>query len=263
MNRTKINLTSFLYPLLFLIFILLFWEFLIIYFKIPKYFLPSPSNVLNAFILNIKTFLIATLVTLSITFLAITLSIISGVLIAIGVFQYKILDKTISPYIVILQTTPIVSIIPLLIIWFKSNTFITLVICAWIACIFPIISNTLIGLKSTDKSLIKIFRIYGASQTFMLKKLYIPSALPYFLSGLKISGALALIGGISAEFIAGTGGRASGIAYILLMAGYNLETDKLFAALFIITVLGIFIYSLFNFISYLLLKQWHDSSTNF
>ncbi|BBH52523.1 hypothetical protein JCM31447_09640 [Fluviispira sanaruensis] len=70
---------------------------------------------------------------------------------------------------------------------------------------------------------------------------------------------MALIGGISAEFIAGTGGKASGIAYILLMAGYNLETDKLFAALFIITTLGILIYSLFHFISYLLLRNWHDS----
>ncbi len=259
MTKIKPNISSIIYPLIFLIIIFTFWQSIIILFHIPKYFLPTPLDVFVALITNLKTFIFATMITLSITFLAIFLSILSGVFIAISVFQYKILDKAISPYIVILQTTPIVSIIPLLIIWFKSNTFLTLVICAWIACIFPIISTTLSGLKSTDKSLIKIFKIYGASNTFILKKLFIPSALPAFLNGLKISGALALIGGISAEFIAGTGGKASGIAYILLMAGYNLETDKLFAALFIITTLGILIYSLFHFISYLLLRNWHDS----
>ncbi|WP_186645903.1 ABC transporter permease [Fluviispira vulneris] len=259
MSKIKSKISSIIYPFIFLIVIFICWQSIIIIFHIPKYFLPAPLDVFIALIIYLKTFVYATLITLSVTFLAIFLSILSGVFIAISVFQFKSLDKAISPFIVILQTTPIVSIIPLLIIWFKSNTFLTLVICAWIACIFPIISSTLSGLKSTDNSLIKIFKIYGASNTFILKKLFIPSALPSFLNGLKISGALALIGGISAEFIAGTGGKASGIAYILLMAGYNLETDKLFAALFIITALGVVIYSLFHFISYLLLRKWHES----
>ena len=101
-----------------------------------------------------------------------------------------------------------------------------------------------------------IFNIYKASKRQKLFKLYIPSAFPFFLNGLQISSALALIGCVSAEFIAGTGGRNSGIAYQLLMAGYNLQTDKLFAALFVITLLGILIHFIFTLIKKVGLKNY-------
>jgi NitT/TauT family transport system permease protein len=104
------------------------------------------------------------------------------------------------------------------------------------------------GLKQTDKSLAMIFQLYGASRWKKLLKLDLPSALPYFLNGLQISSALALIGFISADFIAGSGGRNSGIAYELLMAGYNLQTDILFAALFVITGLGLILHFLFGWV---------------
>ena len=90
--------------------------------------------------------------------------------------------------------------------------------------------------------------------------LRLPSALPYFLGGLRISGGLALIGAVVAEFVAGTGGSKSGIAYQILIASYNLQIPRMFAALLLVTGLGIAIFATLSFISNALLKDWHESA---
>ena len=127
---------------------------------------------------------------------------------------------------------------------------------------FPIISNTTLGLNSVDKNLSDMFKLYGASPWQTLIYLRFPSALPYFLGGLRISGGLALIGAVVAEFVAGTGGSRSGIAYQILMSSYNLQIPRMFAALFLTTGLGIAIFLLFTVLSDSLLKDWHESVTN-
>ena len=248
--------SSFLFPILFIIFITILWELLVLFLKIPTYLLPRPSEIFFALIQYKYDFFRAALVTFSITLSAIFISAFLGSVISFIIFFNKIIEKSISPFLIILQITPIISIIPLLIIWFKSNTVITLIFCSCICSIFPIISSMTAGLKNTDKSLNMIFNIYKASKRQKLFKLYLPSALPFFLNGLQISSALALIGCVSSEFIAGTGGRNSGIAYQLLMAGYNLQTDKLFAALLVITLLGIFIHLIFMLIKKVGLKNY-------
>ncbi|NER08556.1 MAG: ABC transporter permease subunit, partial [Okeania sp. SIO3C4] len=174
--------------------------------------------------------------------------------------QNKLIERSLFPYAVILQTTPIVAIAPLIIIWLKNNTFAALIFCAWIVAFFPIISNTTLGLNSVDKNLSDMFKLYGASRWQTLIYLRFPSALPYFLGGLKISGGLALIGAVVAEFVAGTGGTRSGIAYQILISSYKLEIPRMFAALFLTTGLGIVIFVLFTVLSDFILKDWHESS---
>ncbi|NEP03811.1 MAG: ABC transporter permease, partial [Okeania sp. SIO4D6] len=195
-----------------------------------------------------------------ITVVALVVAVVSGVLISMLFAQNKLIERSLFPYAVILQTTPIVAIAPLIIIWFKNNTFAALIFCAWIVAFFPIISNTTLGLNSVDKNLSDMFKLYGASRWQTLIYLRFPSALPYFLGGLKISGGLALIGAIVAEFVAGTGGTRSGIAYQILISSYNLEIPRMFAALFLTTGLGIVIFVLFTVLSDFLLKDWHESS---
>lgn len=243
-------------PILFSLLVLVSWQILVVFFKIPTYLLPKPTEIILSLYQYKYDFLRGALLTFSITLVAIVISAITGCFISILIYFSKTIDKAISPFLIILQVMPIIAIIPLLIIWFKSNTTITLVICAWICSIFPIISSMTAGLNQTDKSLLMIFDIYQTSKIQKIFKLYFPSALPFFLNGLQISSALALIGSVSAEFIAGTGGRNSGVAYLLLMAGYNLQTAKLFAALFVITFLGIFIHFLFKFLKVILLKNY-------
>jgi NitT/TauT family transport system permease protein len=133
-------------------------------------------------------------------------------------------------------------------------------ICAWIVAFFPILSNTTLGLKSTDHNLRDLFTIYGASRWQRLVLLKLPSALPYFLGGLRIAGGLALIGAIVAEYVVGTGGAGSGLAFRILEASYRLNIPRMFAALLLIGVVGVAIYALTALMSQLLLRRWHESA---
>jgi len=160
---------------------------------------------------------------------------------------------------VILQVTPIVAIAPLIIIWVR-DTATALLICAWIVSFFPIVSNTTLGLNSTDHNLLNLLELYGASRRQVFWYLRLPSALPYFLGGLRISGGLALIGAVVAEFVAGSGGIQSGLAYRILESGYQLNIPRMFAALFMITGTGILIFVVLTLVNHFALRRWHESA---
>jgi NitT/TauT family transport system permease protein len=147
----------------------------------------------------------------------------------------------------------------LIIIWVREP-FLALLVCAWIVAFFPIVSNTTVGLNSADRNLLALFRLYGASPTQTLLYLRLPTALPYFLAGLRISGGLALIGAVVAEFVAGTGGAETGLAFRILEAGYRLAIPRLFAALFLLSLTGIVIYLLLDLLSRRVLRHWHESA---
>ena len=159
----------------------------------------------------------------------------------------------------VLQVTPVVAIAPLIIIWVKTP-FLALLVCAWIVAFFPIVSNTTVGLNSADRNLLALFRLYGASPGQILHYLRIPTALPYFLAGLRISGGLALIGAVVAEFVLGTGGTETGLASRIIEANLRLMVPRMFAALLLLSLTGIAIYALLDLLSRLLLRRWHESA---
>ena len=125
---------------------------------------------------------------------------------------------------------------------------------------FPILANTTLGLKSANHNLQDLFSIYRANRWQRLIHLQLPSALPYFLGGLKIAGGLALIGAVVAEYVAGTGGVGSGLAFRILEAGYRLQIPRMFAALFLIALTGVVIYATTSLIAHLALRKWHESA---
>jgi len=127
---------------------------------------------------------------------------------------------------------------------------------------FPILSNTILGLNSADHNLINLFQLYRASRWQTLRYLRLPAALPYFLAGLRISGGLALIGAVVAEFVAGSGGTASGLAFRILEAGYQLRIPRMFAALVLVSLSGIVIFLILSLVSHLLLRRWHESAVS-
>ncbi|MBF2034233.1 MAG: ABC transporter permease [Leptolyngbyaceae cyanobacterium T60_A2020_046] len=236
------------------------WEAAVRIFEMPAYLLPGPLLVLQTLIAEWPQLFPSLLVTLQITVVAFIAATVSGLLIAIVFTQSKWIERSFFPYAVILQTTPIVAIAPLIIIWLKNSTFAALVVCAWIVAFFPIVSNTTLGLNSADHTLKNLFHLYGASRWQTLWYLRLPSALPYFLGGLRISGGLALIGAVVAEFVAGTGGARSGLAYQILMSSYNLQIPRMFAALALTTVLGVLIFVGLTVVSDRLLRHWHESA---
>lgn len=236
------------------------WEAGVRLFQLPPYLLPGPLLVLQTLIKDWPELFASLLITLKITVVAFVAAAASGLVIAVLFAQSRWIERSFFPYAVILQTTPIVAIAPLIIIWFKSNTFAALVVCAWLVALFPIIANTTLGLNSADHSLQDLFNLYGASRWQTLWHLRLPSAMPYFLSGLRISGGLSLIGAVVAEFVAGTGGARSGLAYQILMSSYNLQIPRMFAALLLTTGLGVLIFVLLSLLSEHLLRQWHESA---
>jgi NitT/TauT family transport system permease protein len=253
------NPARILAPLIVGAILLLAWEVTVRIEEIPSYILPGPILIAETLWRDGPSLLGSLAVTLRITLAALIAAVVLGGAIAVMFAQWRFLEISFFPYAVILQVTPIVSIAPLIIIW-VNDTFASLLICAWIVAFFPIVANTTLGLNSADRNLIALFNLYGASRWQALRFLRLPSALPLFLAGVRISGGLALIGAVVAEFVAGTGGSATGLASRILEAGYRLEIPRLFAALFLLSLTGIVIFAALSWLSNALLKRWHESA---
>jgi NitT/TauT family transport system permease protein len=255
---TRYKLARFVAPVLVGIVLLLLWHGIVVTYNVPKYLVPSPLVVAGAMVEDWGLLSTSLIVTLKITFLAFAAAVTLGVLVAFMFVQSRIVEMSLFPYAVLLQVTPVVAIAPLIIIWVKDPTA-SLVFCATIVALFPIISNTILGLRSVNPGLVNLFRMNKATRWQTLVRLRIPSALPYFFGGLRISSGLSLIGAVVAEFVAGTGGTGAGLAYQILQAGYQLNIPRLFAALVLITGTGVLLFLLMVFLSRLALGGWHES----
>ena len=238
---------------------LLVWDLTVRIGGIPHYILPGPGLVLSTLVQDWAILFDALLVTVQITLMALAVAVIGGVGLAILFAQNRWVEMSFYPYAVILQVTPVIAIAPLIFIYVDSR-IAGLLICAWIVAFFPVLSNTTLGLRSADHNLQDVFSVYGATRWQRLRHLQIPSALPYFLGGLRIAGGLSLIGAVVAEYVAGTGGIGSGLAFRILEAGYRLNIPRMFAALLLIAATGVVIFAGLSLLSHLLLRKWHESA---
>lgn len=246
-------------PAILLVVSIWLWDRLVVWNGIPHYVVPRPGLVLSTLASDWAILVSALGVTLTTTVLALAIAVAGGVGIAVLFAMSRLVKMSLFPYAVVLQVTPIVAIAPLIFIYVDSR-LAGLLICAWIVAFFPILSNTTLGLNSVDHNLRDLFRIHGASRRQQLFLLMVPSALPYFLGGLRIAGGLALIGAIVAEYVAGTGGVGTGLASTILEAGYRLNIPRMFAALLLIAATGVLIFAALSLLSHLLLHRWHDSA---
>jgi NitT/TauT family transport system permease protein len=252
------NFQKVFYPLLVAVLLIGLWHGSVVAFKIPPFLVPSPFLVLETLVKDWTLLSGALVNTLKITIFAFVCAVVLGTLIAFLFVQSRTIETALFPYAVLLQVMPIVAIAPLIIIWVKSPT-ISLVVCATIVALFPIISNTTLGLRSVNPGLASYFKMNRASRTQTLFRLRIPSALPYFFGGLRISSGLALIGAVVAEFVAGTGGTGTGLAYQILYSGYQLNIPRMFAALLLITLTGVLLFVVMAMLSRWALGGWHES----
>ena len=246
-------------PLMVAVALLLLWEGAVRVFEVPVFLVPAPSVIWTTLLADWPLLAASLWFTLGITALALLAATVLGVTLAFLFVQNRLIELSLFPYAVLLQVTPIVAIAPLIVIW-VDNSLIALTLCATIVALFPIISNTVFGLRSIDPGLRDLFALHHASRWQVLWRLRVPSALPAFFSGLRIATGLALIGAVVAEFVAGTGGTQGGLAYQILQAGLQLNIPRLFAALFLITASGVVLFALMTLISKLALKRWHDSA---
>ena len=245
-------------PTLAIIIALGIWEGLVRYYQIPHYLIPAPSLVAETLIKDGPSLLTSLWFTVKLTLISLACAIIGGVLLGMVFALSRPVEMAFFPFAVILQVTPVIAIAPLILIYVR-DTFSALLICAWIVAFFPILSNTVIGLRSADHNLRDLFKLYRASPWQRLRYLLAPSALPYFMAALKIAGGLSLIGAVVAEFVAGTAGQSTGLASRILESSFRNEIPRMFAALLLVSLLGIVIFLVTSWLSRLVLGRWHES----
>ena len=249
-----------LVPVLIGVAFLVGWELLVRYLGIRPFVLPAPSVIFDALTSDFATLMASLWITLRVTIAAFLVALVVGIAFAILFTQARLFEVSLFPYAVVLQVTPIVAIAPLVLIWVGlDHVERAVLILATIVAFFPILSNTTLGLKSVDHNLQNLLDLYRVSRWQRLKELQFPSALPFLLGGMKISGGLALIGAVVAEFTAGSG-SGTGLAWRILESGNRLNIPRMFAALLLLSLLGIIIFFSLSALEYLMLRKWHESA---
>lgn len=231
------------------------WHFIAVSFQLPSALLPRPLAVADAAWANRLTLTKAFFS----TGLAATAGLISaiavGCLIAVIFSQSRRIRMAFFPYVIFLQTVPIVAIAPLLIIW-SGYQFRTVVIVTVIVCLFPIVNSVTAGLTAIDKQWSDLFTLYGASRGKRLARLQMPAAVPFLILGAKTSGGLAVIGAIVAEFFVGSGTEYDGLGTLMTHWQGFMKTDALVAAVFASTFLGLLLFGTAELVSATLLRRW-------
>ena len=249
---------SILAPLLTLGLLLILWEAAVRAANIPVYVVPAPSLVLATLVADASLLFGSLLVTLAITCEAFLLAAVGGIVLGVVYNLWRPVERSLYPFAVVLQVTPIVAVAPLLLIYLPQP--LAVLACAWIVAFFPVLANTTLGLNSVDHNLLALFELYKASRWQVLWYLKLPAALPQMLAGLRIAGGLSLIGAVVAEIAAGSAGAGSGLAYRIAESGYRLNIPRMFAALLLLSIAGVAIYFLLAGLSHLVLRRWHESA---
>ncbi len=252
------RIRSILSPLYTLGFLLVLWEAGVRFWGVPSYVVPAPSLVIATLAADAGLLFGSLLVTLGITFEAFVLAALGGIALGIVFNLWRKVERSLYPFAVVLQVTPIVAIAPLLLIYLPQP--LAVLACAWIVAFFPVLANTTLGLSSVDHNLLALFALYNASRWQLLWHLKLPAALPQILAGLRIAGGLSLIGAVVAEIAAGSAGAGSGLAYRIAESGYRLNIPRMFAALLLLSVAGVAIYFALAGLSHLALRRWHESA---
>lgn len=235
------------------------WEAFVRWREVPAYIVPAPSVIVETLAAEWPTLGPAWLVTLRTMGVALAAAVLGGVTLAVLFSLSPAVELSLFPYAVILQVTPLVAIAPLLTVW-TDQTWLVLILCAWIVAFFPILANTTVGLRSADPGLRDLMDLYGASRWQRLRLLLTPTALPYFLAGLRTAVNLALVGAVVGEFVTGASGVQSGLAAAVFEGQFRLDTPLMFAALGLISLTGVACYFATHLLSRWLLAGWHESA---
>jgi NitT/TauT family transport system permease protein len=241
-------------PLVAVILVLLLWEALVRLTGLPAFILPSPLAVAERFVRALADG--SLLRNASVTLLEIVLGLLSGafsaILIGYAVAKSRLFERIASPFLVASQAVPIVAIAPLLVIWFGQGILSKVLICALIV-FFPVLVNTVVGLRAVPRSLNELMRSLRASRWQMLLHLEIPSALPVFLGGLRIGATLSVIGAIVGEFV----GADKGLGFLINVGRGQYDTALVFVAVFTLVGLALSLYGIVIYLEHRLLA-WQE-----
>jgi NitT/TauT family transport system permease protein len=253
-RSTKKAFESILPPVLTLLAVSVVWEVGVRLLAVPAFLVPTPTAVLAAG-WDERVLLGGALLTTAEGALAgYMLSLIFGTVAGLFLSLSRVLERALYPYALFLQTVPIVAVAPLLVLWFGPGLR-AVSVSAFIVSVFPIIANTLAGLRGVDARLTDLFRLYGASTADSLIKLGLPSAVPSMATGWRVASGLAVIGALVGEFVAGFSEGSAGLGITVLAAYRQLRTDLLFATVILASLLGLSLFAAVSLISNRLLQR--------
>jgi len=230
-------------PLLTFVLVIVLWEGAVRALRVPAFLVPPPSAVFAAGWQERRALAGALLTTAEGACFGFMLSVCLGTLAGLLFSLSRWLERGLYPYALFLQTVPIVAIAPLLVLWFGPGLR-AVSVSAFVVSVFPIIANTLAGLRSVDPRSSDLFRLYGASLTDTVLKLRLPTAIPSMMTGYKVASGLSVIGAIVGEFVAGFSEGNAGLGITVLAAYRQLRTDLLFAAVLLASLLGLSLFAL-------------------
>ncbi len=260
-DRTRQSIINTLPAVLVMAFMLGLWMW-VSYFELSdnqRFLLPPPQDVLRIGILqwsNFAEILIALWATTKVALVGLGVSILIGVVTAICMVQARSLERAIYPYAVFLQTVPILAIVPVIGFWFGFNFQSRVIVCVLFS-LFPIITNTLYGLKEISASQNDLFILHGANRWVRLTKLQLPAAMPSIFNGFRISSGLSVIGAIVGDFFFRQG--EIGIGRLIDLYAQRLMTEQLFTAVLVSSLLGLVVFWLFGIGGNLATRHWRAS----
>lgn len=250
------RLIDILAPLALVVLLLAGWEIACRALAVPVYLLPAPSAVWTSLTQDLPALLAAAWTTLSMALIALAVASVCACALALLGGLSPLIEKAIQPVAVTIQVTPVIAIAPLVMIWTGlDHPERAIIVLATIVAFFPIYSGAATGLRAADPDLKRLFALYGADRWQSLLRLRLPSAVPALVEGHKVATALAVIGAVVAEFVAGSGG-AQGLAWRIIESANRLQTARVFAALFTLAAMAALLYALVDILERRILAWW-------
>lgn len=227
------------------------WQWGTRHFQIPEYILPSPLQILTEMLARKQALMTHSVVTMQEILLGFSLGLALACTLSLGILYSRTVEKVAYPFVLGLQVVPKVAIAPLLVIWFGYGLFPKVMVSA-VICFFPLVVNTVRGLTSVDPELLDLASSLNATPTQVLLKIRIPSSLPFVFAGLKVAITLSVIGAVVGEFV----GADRGLGYLIMIANANLDTSYMFAALVILSAMGIVLFLAVCLVERVVLASW-------
>jgi ABC-type nitrate/sulfonate/bicarbonate transport system permease component len=229
------------------------WEGYVRLWAVPKWLLPAPSVIIMTLVVSRELLLDHTLVTLLEVVVGFGLSLLSGVLLACGIATSRTLERALYPFVIASQMVPIIVIAPLLLIWVGYGLTPKIIVVA-LTAFFPIVVNMVDGLKSVDPDAVNLLRTMGASHWQIFVKVQVPTSLPFLFSGLRVAMAVSVIGAVIGEWV----GSSQGLGYLMIRSKPQFLTERVFAAIVILSVMGLALFVLVGVIEQLAIPWWHN-----
>ncbi|QJU52572.1 ABC transporter permease [Herbiconiux sp. KACC 21604] len=235
------------------LFVLLVWQLVAVLFDLPTYILPTPVDAAESLWTNRDELWTATLVTTGEVLAGFSIAVLVSIPVAMLLVSFRWFETIVYPFIVLLQTVPKIALAPLFVVWFGFG-ILPKVLVTFLICFFPILLDTMTGLRSSNPDMASLVRSMGGGTWSIFRKVRLPAALPHVFAGVKVAITLAVVGAVVGEFV----GATQGLGYLLLRANANLDTPLLFAAIAILTVLGLVLYYAVSLVERLVIP-WHVS----